>query len=374
MSKFIVDSSQLHKRLSSISGVITSSPIVPVLECFLVDIKPGKLIATASDLSVTLVTHVPVESNDTFSVCIPAKLLLDTVKNIPAQPITISLGESGSNVEVKTENGVYKIAIENAVDYPKVKYIDKSVEPIKVDSSWLSNAIQNTLYAVSNDDLRPAMNGISFTIDDNRTVLCATDGHRLSRYISTDVVSPVSSSVIVPKKAAILLKGILGNNEEINIKFSTSHVEFKNSNVLVSARIIDERFPDYQNAIPTSNDKIATIDKDALLSALKRVLIYSNKSTSQVRLEFNSNTLSISAEDLEYSNEAKEGVECQYSEDTFVIGFNGKLLIEALSNINSDTITIEMSQPNRPGIIKPVYDQDISDDILALVMPVMLNN
>src|SRR5690606_16032105 len=241
-----------------------------------------------------------------------------------------SLGESGSNVEVKTENGVYKIAIENAGDYPNVKYIDKDIAPIKVNSSWLSNAIQNTLYAVSNDDLRPAMNGISFEINDNGSTLVSTDGHRLSRYISSDVKSPVSSSVIVPKKAAILLKGILGNNEEINIKFSTSHVEFKNSNVLVSARIIDERFPDYQNAIPTSNDKIATIDKDALLSALKRVLIYSNKSTSQVRLEFNSNTLSISAEDLEYSNEAKEGVECQYSEDTFVIGFNGKLLIEAL--------------------------------------------
>lgn len=374
MSKFIVDSSQLHKRLSSISGVITNSPVVPVLECFLVDVTPGKLIATASDLSITLVTHVPVESNDTFSVCIPAKLLLDTVKNIPAQPITISLGESGSNVEVKTENGVYKIAIENAGDYPRVKYIDKDIAPIKVNSSWLSNAIQNTLYAVSNDDLRPAMNGISFEINDNGSTLVSTDGHRLSRYISSDVKSPVSSSVIVPKKAAILLKGILGNNEEINIKFSTSHVEFKNSNVLVSARIIDERFPDYQNAIPTSNDKIATIDKDALLSALKRVLIYSNKSTSQVRLEFNSNTLSISAEDLEYSNEAKEGVECQYSEDTFVIGFNGKLLIEALSNINSDTVNIEMSQPNRPGIIKPVYNEDVKDDILALVMPVMLNN
>lgn len=374
MSKLTVSSGQLYKRLSAISGVITNSPVVPVLECFLVDVTPGKLIATASDLSVTLVTHVPVESNDTFSVCIPAKLLLDTVKNIPAQPITISLGESGSNVEVKTENGVYKIAIENAGDYPKVKYIDKSVEPIKLDSDWLSNAIQNTLYAVSNDDLRPAMNGISFTIDDKRTVLCATDGHRLSRYISTDVVSPVSSSVIVPKKAAILLKGILGQQNEISVKFSTSHVEFKTDNILVSARIIDERFPDYENAIPTSNDKVATINRNELIATLKRILIYSNRSTSQIRLEFNDSLLKVSAEDLEYSIDAKENLDCDYSGGNFVIGFNGKLLIEALSNINSGTITIEMSQPNRPGIIKPVYDEDVKDDILALVMPVMLNN
>lgn len=373
MSKITVSSGLLHKRLSSISGVITNSPIMPIAECFLIDVTPNKLIATASDLHVTMVTHVNVETNDSFSVCVPAKLLLETIKNISEQPIVIELKFDGYCIEIQTSNGVYKISCENPQDYPKTKYIGSGIEPIKIDSEQLSTAIQNTLYAVSSDDLRPAMGGISINISPDNTVLYATDGHRLVKYVTNDVVSPVSYSAIVPKKAAILLKGIIYKQGEINVKISDYNIEFKTSDILISARIIDERFPDVEQAIPVGNDKSATINKDDILGALKRSLIYANKATNQVRLNFNNDSLIISSEDLDYSIDAKETIECQYKGDDITIGFNVKFLIEAINNINSDTVIIEMSQPNRAGIIKPVYDYDVSDEVLALIMPVMLN-
>ena len=372
---FIVSSSYLLKNLSSISGVITSNPVVPILENVLFEIENGNLLITASDLQTSVMVELQVESKENGSVAIPAKILIDTLKNLPEHPVTFSIDENNYNIEINSDNGRYKLAGENSADFPKVPEISDGYS-FTVNANTLALAIGNTIFSTSTDELRPAMTGVFFRLSSNSCTFVSTDGHRLVKYIRTDISGDeVDHDMIIPRKSLNLLKTIIPSDDknDINIEFNASNAFFSNDNIKLVCRLIDERYPDYDNVIPNDNSNSVTLDRSEILGSLKRISIYANKTTNQVRLKVSGSEILISAEDLDFSNEANERISCEHDGDDIEIGFNAKFLIEILSNIHSDKVIFKLSEPNRAGLVLP---EDIEDeeDLTMLVMPVMLND
>jgi len=371
--KFIVSSSYLLKQLSAVNGVVTTNPVVPILENFLFEISDGNLTVTASDLQTTMITELQIEAREDGSIAIPAKILLETLRNLPEQPVTFSIDSDTYSIEINSDNGRYKLAGENAADFPRIPAISDGYS-VNTSSDILSRALNHTIYATSNDELRPAMTGVFVKLDETNTTFVATDSHRLIRYRRVDVVADMEHSMIIPRKALTLLKATLpAEMTDVDVEFNASNALFSFNQVKMICRLIDERFPDYENVIPLDNNNAIVIKKAEFLSSLKRIAIYANKTTHQVRLSITGNELMVSAEDLDFSNEANERLMCEHDGEDLEIGFNAKFLVEMLSNIDSDDITLKLNSSSRAGIITP-NEKNEEEDILMLVMPVMISN
>lgn len=371
--KFGVSSSDLLKQLSALNGVITTNPIVPILENFLFQVNENKLTITASDLQTSIIAEMEINSKDNGSIAVPAKILIDTLKGLPEQPITFTIDENTYGIELNSDNGRYKLSGENATDFPRIPVVNKAYT-LEFSSDVLGRAIANTIFAASTDELRPAMTGIYVHLTEAEATFVATDGHRLIRYRRSDAGADTDLSIIIPRKALNLLKSSLPSEPtSVKTEFTSSNAFFSFNKIRMICRLIDERFPDYENAIPNNNPNKLTIGRLELLSSLRRISIYANRATNQVRLRIAKNDLHISAEDLDFSNEANEHLPCEYKGEEMEIGFNARFLIEMLNNMSSKIINIELSAPNRAGLITP-EEKEENEDILMLVMPVMLNN
>lgn len=376
--KFLVASSALLKLLNGLSGVIPSHPVVPILENFLFQLTPGKLSVTASDLETSIVAEMAVEGLDTGAIAIPARLLLDTLKNLPDQPLAFTVEEDTFAVALKSTNGRYKLTGENAADFPRVP-VARNATPLQMPSSSLVRAINKTIFAVSTDELRPAMTGILVELTADRATFVATDGHRLLRYSRMDVVAAGEArKFILPRKACGLLqKGLPADKEgtEVKVELSGGNAFFSFNNTQLVCRLIDERYPDYENVIPVSNPNVLVMNRQELLATVKRISIYSNKTTHQIRLQLGSTPgkIGVAAEDLDFANEARETLNCQYNGEPMEIGYNARFLLEMLGNMDCEEISLGMSTPNRAGLLSPTQ-ADESENVLMLVMPVMLNN
>jgi DNA polymerase-3 subunit beta len=372
---FIVSSSYLLKNLNAINGVITSNPIIPILDNVLFEIENGNLLITASDLQTSVMVEIQIESKGDGSVAIPAKILIDTLKNLPEQPVTFSIDDENYNIEINSDNGRYKLAGENATDFPKVPQVTDGYS-IDLSSKLLSNAISNTIFSTSTDELRPAMTGVFLKLSTSSCTFVSTDGHRLVKYVRSDVSGDeVDHEMILPRKSLNLLKSTLPSDKssDVKLEFNASNAFFSFDNVKMVCRLIDERYPDYENVIPLDNSNNIVIDKLEVLSSLKRISIYANKTTNQVKFKISGGEILISAEDLDFSNEANERISCEHDGADIEIGFNAKFLIEILSNLNSTRVTFKLSEPNKAGLIIP-DEMDEDEDITMLVMPVMLND
>lgn len=370
---FIVSSAALLKELTKINGVITANPVVPILENFLFEIENKKLTITASDLQTSIIAELEVGAKTDGSVAVPARILIDTLKNLPEQPVTISVNEENFAIEISSDNGRYKLAGENAADFPKVQAITNG-EIIDFSTEILRHAVNNTIFATSNDELRPAMTGVFIKFSDSSTTFVATDGHRLVRYRRVDIASEKESSIIIPRKALNLLKTTLPEDDStVVVEYNQSNAFFKFGNIRMVCRLIDERFPDYENVIPLDNENEIIIDRLELMSSLRRISIYANKTTNQVRMKFLGSELQISAEDLDFSSEANERLSCQHDGEDIEIGFNAKLIVELLNTLHSNQVRLTLSRPNKAGLFYPVEKAD-NEDILMLAMPVMLND
>jgi len=369
--KFIVSSSALLKQLQHISGVISANTVLPILEDFLFEVEKNKLSVVATDLETVMRIQMDIEAKDTGKVCIPAKILLDSLKNIPDQPLTFNI-DKNFGIELTSDNGKYKVMGENPDNFPKEPSADETTS-FNTTASALITAINKTLFAVSNDDLRPAMTGVFFELDKKGMQTVATDAHRLVKYRRKDVSCPKSDSFIVPKKPLTLLKTALPtNDDEITISYNSNHLFVKHGTTQMSCRLIDARFPDYKVVIPTDNPYKLVVNKNDFQGALRRVSIFSNKSTNQVALSIAGSELELTAQDIDFSFEGDERMKCQYDGEDLTIAFNAKFLIEMLGAADSDEIKIELSTPTKAGIIKPT-EQDENEELMMLVMPLMLN-
>jgi len=370
--KFIASASSLLKHLQQISGVINANTVLPILEDFLFDIQDKKLSIAATDLETVMRVQMDVESKTNGRVCIPAKILIDSLKNIPDQPLTFNIDKNFA-IEITSDNGKYKVMGENPDNFPKEPVADDT-NSFKMSSTALVTGINNTLFAVSTDDLRPAMTGVFFELSKNAIQFVATDAHRLVRYKRSDAKCPNEDNFIVPKKPLNLLKNVLpDNDDEITVSYNNNHLFVSHDSTQLICRLIDARFPDYKVVIPSDNPYKLVVNRNDFQSALRRVSVFSNKSTNQVALTISGSELQLAAQDVDFSFEGNERMSCQYDGEDLQIAFNAKFLIEMLGAAESDEVKIELSTPTKAGIIKPT-EQNESEDLLMLVMPLMLNS
>lgn len=371
--RFIVSTSTLLKQLQAVNGASSSSTVLPILENFLFEIKNGSLTISATDLQTSMTTSLPVEAKEDGKVAVPSKILLETLKTLPDQPVAFSVDAQTFAIEISAGDGKYKLSGENGEDFPKIPAVENA-SSVSMPASVLAEAINKTIFAVSNDDLRPAMTGVFCQLSPQNITFVATDAHKLVRYRRSDTKSETAASFILPKKALTLLKASLGTDDsQVSLEYNSTSAFFRFGNINLICRLIDERYPDYEAVIPQNNPNKLTLDRGLFLNSLRRVVIFANKTTHQVRLKINGSELNISSEDVDFSNEAHERLGCQYEGEDMEIGFNAKFLIEMLSNLEGDEVVLEMSTPNRAGLLIPQTNDD-KEDVLMLVMPVMLNN
>lgn len=371
--KFIVSSSYLLKQLQVLGSVINSSNTLPILDNFLFELDNTELKVSASDLETTMSAILEIDSDSKGSVAVPAKLLLETLKTFPEQPLTFTV-EDNNTIEISSNSGKYALAYASGDEFPKAVTLEDPSSTL-IPAEVLATAVSKTIFAAGNDDLRPVMSGVFFQFSPEGLIFVATDAHKLVKYSRTDVKASQVADFIMPKKPLTILKGILGSSDaEVKIEYNDSNATFSFDNYVLTCRLIDGKYPNYEAVIPKENPNKLLIDRTQILSSVRRVAIFSNKTTHQIRLKIAGTELNISAEDIDYSNKAEERLTCDYQGDDMQIGFNSRFLTEMLTNLQSDEIMLEMSLPNRAGILTPVDGLDEGETVTMLVMPVMLNN
>ncbi len=374
--KFVVSSTDLLGHLQAISRVISSKNTLPILDNFLFSLQDHTLEITASDLESTLITEMNLENaSDAGNIAIPARILIDTLKEFPEQPLTFEINTSSLSVVIMSENGKFTIVGQKGSDFPQVPVIKKDQKSeISLVPDLLLSGITKTLFATADDELRPVMNGILMEMTPDNITFVASDAHKLVRYRRTDGKADAGSSFILPKKPAALLRNILPRQEEdVRVEFDDKNAYFGLTNYRLICRLVEGNYPSYNSVIPTNNPNKLTVSRQQFFNTLKRVSVYSNQASNLVKLQLTGNQMTISAQDIDFYIYAYERLQCQYEGEDMDIGFKSLFLLEILSNIDSDEITLELSDPTRAGIIVPAETGSEEEDILMLLMPMMIN-
>ena len=375
--RFIVSSTDLLQGLLSVQKVIASKSSLPILDNFLFTLDGSTLTVTGSDSETTLKTILTInEVMEGGEIAVPAKLLTDSLKELPTQPIEFSSDDEKNIVNIIWASGSAQIPFTSAEDYPTLKEL---VEPtaIRMKGSVLADGINSTLYATGDEELRPVMNGIFFDIAEDSTTLVASNAHKLVYYRRHDIKSAAASSFILPKKPANILKANLAKcmDEEVEITFDrTNCAYFKFNSFLIFCKLVDGTYPAYKSVIPKNNTNVITVSRAELLNATKRVAVCSNQATGQIVFKLADNSISITAQDLDFSMSAHETVGCEYDGSPMEIGFKSTFLIEILGNLQYDQICIRLSDPNRAALIQPTVQTEPDEEICALLMPMRINN
>ncbi|HEX5002767.1 MAG TPA: DNA polymerase III subunit beta [Bacteroidia bacterium] len=371
--KFIVSSTLLLRHLQSVSGALNNNSPLPILENFLFEVAKGNLKISASDLETTMTTSMEVTSKEQGMVSVPARILLDTLKTFAEQPLTFTINDKNFQIEISSENGKFKLAGHDGVEFPKIPVVEQA-NSIEISAEVLLEAVNKTIFATGTDELRPVMSGVFFQLNKDNTTFVATDAHRLVRYRRNDIRSSKSTSFIVPRKPLTLLKSaLMGLESKVKIEYNDANAFFSFDHFNLICRLIDGKYPNYEAVIPLDNPNRMVVSRDSFLNAIRRVSIFSNKTTHQVKLKIAGSELAISAEDIDFSNEANERLSCDYNGQDMEIAFNARFLSDMLSNLETENVTLELSLPNRAGIIRPTGNDENGEDILMLVMPVMIN-
>jgi len=373
--KFEVLSSDLMSHLNAISRVLASKTTMPILDNFLFVVRENKLTITASDGDTTMITSVPVsnvESSGSFVV--PSKTIIDPLKEMPQQLLSIEVDNSNYEVIVSYANGKYNFIGGNADEYPVLKDLDPEAKTFELNPQALLNGIQSTLFATADDDLRPVMNGIFFDIRTDRIIFVASDSKKLVRLINTSIAPGFESNFILPKKPANLLKNIISKDQLLcTIRFDQKSARFQLGDYELSCRLIEGRYPRYEVVIPKNNNNRLTIDRTSFLSSLRRIAVFSNTATNQVKFDLDASSLTISAQDVDYSTSGTETISCSYVGTPMSIGFRANFLIEILNTVGAQDIEMLLSDPARAGLVTPVQNNE-GEDLLMLIMPMMLTD
>ena len=373
--KFTISSSKLFSQLQAVSRVINNKNSLPILDDVLFDLVGNELKLTASDGETTIRTSVEVEGVEGGGkVASAAKLLLETLKEFSEQPLAFTIDENNFAVSMVSQNGTYSFVGVNGNEYPEMPGAEMGARELAIPANVLQSAIEKTIFATADDDLRPVMNGIFFDIAEDKVTMVATDAHRLVRYSNTGVKPGVAASFILPKKPASLLKNLLAKEEnEVKVTFGAKNARFEFGSTIIVCRQIEGRFPNYNAVIPQSNQNIVTVDRQTIINACKRVAVFANNGTAQLRLALTENSIKISAQDIDFSTSAEETITCDYNGTPMAIGFKAPFLIDLLSSITSADVLLKLADPARAGLLLPAENEE-HEDVLMLLMPMLLND
>jgi DNA polymerase III subunit beta len=374
--KFVVSSTELLGHLQAISRVISSKNTLPILDNFLFNLSGNDLEITASDLESTLITRMKLENTQGDGmIALPARILLDTLKEFSAQPLTFDINNDTLAVVIISENGKFSVVGQNGVDFPALPAIkkDKKFE-FTINADIMLAGINKTLFATADDELRPVMGGVFIEASTDKITFVASDAHKLVRYERSDAHAEDNASFILPKKPASLLKNILPREAgPFTVEFDDKNAFFNLNDYKVVCRLVEGNYPNYNSVIPKNNPRKITIDRVEFYNTLKRVSVFSNQASNLVKLQLKGNQVTVSAQDLDFSISAYERIKCQYDGEEIEIGFKSVFLLEILANIASQDVMIELADPTRAGLFLPAETENKAEDLLMLLMPMMIN-
>jgi len=368
--EFKVNSKELEKLLSHIIPAVPNRTPMPILENFLFDIQKGSLQVCATDLEIALKSSINVSADEDIKMVIPARLLYDVIRSLGDTQIHFET-ESNSKIKITTENGVYNIGFSSPEEFPAIPVVSKEKE-ISLAGSNLKKAIDQTSFAMSKEDMRPAMTGTLLEFSDEGLRFVATDGHRLVKYINKIIKSTSDEQYILPERAISVLSKLLGE-KEVKIYFSKTNVSFHIGEIEFISRLIGEKYPAYGSVIPMENENEMKVKTSDIFSTIKRMNLFSTSSSKQVKFSIKKNSLEVSAEDVDHGSNAKEKIECTYSGEPMNIGFNTNYVHDILSHIDKDEIIFKLHSPTKACIIEPAKKEE-NEDLMLLLMPVRLNN
>ena len=373
--RFTISSTALNSRLLSLSRVINSKNTLPILDCFLFEVRGGQLIVTASDSENVMQSTMPLESFEGEGMfAVNSQTIIDAVKELPEQPLNIDINLGELKIYVTYQNGYYDFPIQNAEEYPQVQAVDEGAISMTIDSGVLADNISRSLFATAQDELRPVMNGIYFDLTADYLAIVASDGHKLVRNKNLNIKSDAPSAFILPKKPATLLKNVLvKDGSNVMIRFDQHSAEITFTDGKLNCRLIEGRYPNYDSVIPKDNPNHIVIDRKSFIGALRRVLPFSSDSSQLIRYKVGNGQLELSAEDVDFSTRAKESITCEYEGTPMQIGFKGSSMLEILNNLQSENVAVRLADPSRAGIIEP-DGQEENQEILMLIMPMLLND
>jgi DNA polymerase-3 subunit beta len=374
--KFVVSSTELLSHLSAISKVINSKNTLPILDNYLFLLEENQLTVTASDLESTLITSLELENTSgTGIIAVPAKLMNETLKEFPEQPLTFQIDPETFAIEIFSQNGKFSIVGQNGEDFPQQPILNEAVSSsINLNHTVLLNGINKTLFATADDELRPVMNGIFIELTTEDIKFVASDAHKLVRYKRFDAKAEKDASFILPKKPAALLKSLLPKEDfDVKLEFDEKNAFFTLSNFKLICRLVEGNYPSYNSVIPTSNPNKLIIDRVEFYNTVRRVSVFSNQASNLVRLKLTENQLVVSAQDIDFSISAVERLNCQYEGEDMEIGFKSTFLQEILSNLSATDVKVELSDPTRAGLLLPAENENEEENVLMLLMPMMIN-
>lgn len=374
--KFVVSSTDLLSHLSAVSKVISSKSTMPILDNFLFQLTDADLTITASDLESTLITHMELDNTEgKGTIAVPARLLIDTLKEFPEQPLTFQINSDTYGIEIFSDNGKYSVVGQSGEDFPELPEIsEEESTSVTLSPKVLLKGIEKTLFATADDELRPVMNGIFVELSSENMGFVASDAHKLVRYRRSDAASEFESSFILPKKPAGLLRNLLPKEEfDVKLEFDNKNAQFTLTNYKLICRLVEGNYPSYNSVIPKNNPNKMVIDRLAFYNTAKRVSVFSNQASNLIKLNINDNQLVVSAQDIDFSISAVERLNCEYDGEEIEIGFKSTFLLEILSNISASDVKMEMSDPSRAGLLLPAETEEDAEDVLMLLMPMMIN-
>ena len=372
--KLIISSSELLRGVLAVSKAIPAKSPLPILENFLFDLKGNVLEITASDSELTLRTQIEVENTaEEGKIAVPAKHMIDLLKELPDQPLTIST-LNDSSFTCSWASGESTLPYFPAEDYPPITGTDETATTIQFPAQTLLDGISSTIYATADDEIRPAMNGILFDIDTASTTLVASDSHKLICYTTKDVQAAEKSSFILHKKPASILKAIIGKEEEnVEVSFDAKNAVFKFGQTVVICRLVVGKYPKYRDVIPQNNSNILRINRMQLLNTVKRVSVCSNKASNHIKFDLKNGSLMVSAQDLGFSIAAHENIACQYDGVELAIGFKSPFIIEILSNMACGELVMKFLDSKRAALVVPAETEEESEKLCGIIMPIMIS-
>ena len=374
--KFVVSSTELLSHLAAISKVINSKNTLPILDNYLFLLEDNRLTITASDLESTLITSLELENTSgTGAIAVPAKLMNETLKEFPEQPLTFQIDPETFAIDVFSQNGKFSIVGQNGEDFPQQPILNESVaSSINLNHNVLLSGINKTLFATADDELRPVMNGIFIELSTEDIKFVASDAHKLVRYKRFDAKAEKDASFILPKKPAALLKSLLPKEDfDVKLEFDEKNAFFTLSNYKLICRLVEGNYPSYNSVIPTNNPNKLIIDRVEFYNTVRRVSVFSNQASNLIRLKLTENQLVVSAQDIDFSISAVERLNCQYEGEDMEIGFKSTFLQEILSNLSATDVKVELSDPTRAGLLLPADNENEEENVLMLLMPMMIN-
>lgn len=373
--RFSLSSTILSNRLNVLSKVISPKNSITILECFLFEIQNGKLTITASDNNNVMSFAIELnECDGEGAFCVPSKIILASIKELAEQPLVFDVNLNDNSIRIIYQNGSYSIYGQSAEQYPRMKGLEGNFTSTILPAEVLANNINRTIFATAKEELRVVMNGIFFDLKEDYMAIVASDGHKLVRNRLYGCKTEIPASFILPKKPATLLRSVLVNEgAEVTISFNPTNAEIVFSDGILSCRLIEGKYPNYNAVIPQDNPNKLTVDRKAFISAMRRVLPFASESTQLMKLRIEYNNVEINAEDIEMASSARENITCEYNGMPMSIGFKGSALQEICNNLTSEDIIIELADPGRAGIISPA-EQPEGEDILMLIMPMLLND